>query len=304
MKKIALIVNKNWETEPILNAMTNPKIRPQALKFPTLINSPREDTQANCNPRAKWSLSISTKNYLEVSLWCIQDLMNPESNSSSSEEKHKVLPSIIKNYDPDLVIAVGTAGYPSDNSINGSVIIGSNFFIHDGHSGNSLSNLQDPDIGKLILSNINQDLFKIFNGEFKNSVESKFIKALRNPIEFPVCVASNVYTAISTINVTDYNEYNWVDQAAIEHYYNEIQDLKIKEKYPAKSSETTHGVIKLSTNKPIIFVSGITDRVGYFDTEVNDTQNYIASFNAGIVLGQMLVSIYDYIRTNNEFIKI
>ena len=27
MKKILVIINKNWETEPVLNALTNPKLR-------------------------------------------------------------------------------------------------------------------------------------------------------------------------------------------------------------------------------------------------------------------------------------
>ena len=39
MKKILVIINKNWETEPVLNALTNPKLRPAALPFPEVINS-------------------------------------------------------------------------------------------------------------------------------------------------------------------------------------------------------------------------------------------------------------------------
>ena len=40
MKKILVIINKNWETEPVLNALTNPKLRPAALSFPEVINTP------------------------------------------------------------------------------------------------------------------------------------------------------------------------------------------------------------------------------------------------------------------------
>lgn len=40
MKKILVIINKNWETEPVLNALTNPKLRPAALPFPEVINTP------------------------------------------------------------------------------------------------------------------------------------------------------------------------------------------------------------------------------------------------------------------------
>ena len=34
MKKILVIINKNWETEPVLNALTNPKLRPAVLSSP------------------------------------------------------------------------------------------------------------------------------------------------------------------------------------------------------------------------------------------------------------------------------
>ena len=34
MKKILVIINKNWETEPVLNALTNPKLRPAAKQNP------------------------------------------------------------------------------------------------------------------------------------------------------------------------------------------------------------------------------------------------------------------------------
>ena len=43
MKKILVIINKNWETEPVLNALTNPKLRPAALPFPEVINTPCDD---------------------------------------------------------------------------------------------------------------------------------------------------------------------------------------------------------------------------------------------------------------------
>lgn len=38
--------------------------------------------------------------------------------------------------------------------------------------------------------------------------------------------------------------------------------------FPIGSLETTHGVIRLSSDKPAIFVSAITDREGNFDMKV------------------------------------
>ena len=244
-------------------------------------------------PRAILNLNPGTAQELRIKVWCIQDLIPPES-SSSSEEKHGALVPVIKADNPELIIAVGTAGYPSATSFNGSVIIGANFFIHDGHPGNQWSNLKHPDIGKLQISNVNSELFGLVNREFRNSVEPKLISPPREPAEPPVCLASKAYTAISTINVTDYTEYNWVDDEAVTHFRKES-------KLPVSSLETTHGVIKLCSDRSIIFISAITDRIGYFDSEVNPTQNYVASFNAGIVLGQLLISLNEFYLTGKSF---
>jgi hypothetical protein len=304
MKTISIIVNKNWETEPLLNSLLNSELRPSKLPFPEILNSPKDGNNKMKIPRAVFKLTDGTVTTLEVKVWCIQDLMyinvphDPASqSSSSSEEKYRVLRPIILEDNPDLIIAFGTAGYPSTTSFNGSVVIGGNFFIHNGHPGNPKSDLQHNDIGKVLIANINSKIFDLVNKDFKNQVESKFIKTPRNPAKPAVCIASKVYSAISSINVTDYSKYNWVDHEGIEHF------KSIENKLPFNSIETTHGVIKLSSDKPIIFISAITDRLGYFDSEVNATQNYVPSFNAGIVTGQLLTSLNDFVIGGNEFKK-
>ncbi|MBI3234447.1 MAG: hypothetical protein HYZ42_10480, partial [Bacteroidetes bacterium] len=225
MKTISIIINKNWETEPFLNSLLNSELRPSKLPFPEILNSPKDGNNKMNVPRAVIKLTDGTAQTLEVKVWCIQDLMyfnippDPsKQSSSSSEEKYRVLPPIILADNPDLVIAVGTAGYPSITSYNGSVVIGGNFFIHNGHPGNPKSDLQSNDIGKVLQTNVNSKIFDLINKDFKNQVESQFIRTPRNPAEPAVCIASKVYTAISSINVTDYSEYNWVDHEAIEHF--------------------------------------------------------------------------------------
>jgi hypothetical protein len=302
MNKILILINKNWEAEPFLNALTNSEIRPLKLTFPQTINTPKDGNNKMDMPRAILNFSDNGATVLQFSVWCIQDLMylnippDPKiQSSSSSEEKYKVLFPLIQAENPDLVIAVGTAGYPSNTSFNGSVVIGGNFFVHNGHTNNPKSNLNHPDIGKILFSNVNDKLFDLINKEFKNLTEPKFIKTPRNPAQQSVCMASKVYTAISSINVTDYSEYNWVDLEAIEHY------KQTEKRLPYNSLETTHGVIKFSTAKPIIFVSGITDRSEYFHSEVTATQNYVSSFNTGIVLGQLFCSLNDFVSQGNRF---
>jgi hypothetical protein len=50
--------------------------------------------------------------------------------------------------------------------------------------------------------------------------------------------------------------------------------------------ETTHGVIRSCTEAPFAFLSGIVDRVGHFEDDVQplvDAQNFVGAHNAGIV---------------------
>lgn len=295
MKKIVVIINKNWETEPVLNALTNSEIRPKELPFPVWVNSPKDGKNRMNAPRVFLTLSNDKSVSAEITIWCIQDLMNTQKSSSSSEEKFNVLPQVIRNEKPDLIMAVGTAGYLSEQSYNGSVFIGSNFFLHDGHPDNNDSNLKNENVGKLLSSNVNNQLYDIFSQDFRDKVEKKFISVPNLPAQKMQCLASIFFAALSNINVTDYKEYRRVDNEGIKHFKDIVGNFDLC------SIETTHGVIKLCSEKPTIFISAITDRVGYFDSEVNALQNYVASFNAGIVIGQLLCSLNDYILKGNEF---
>ena len=301
MKTISFIVNKNWETEPFLNALTNPELKPSKLPFPDVLNSPKKGDNKMYTERAVFRLTDGTNPSLEVRVWCIQDLMyldeKPDpakQSSSSSEEKYKRLKTLFSDHKSDLVIAVGTAGYPSETSFNGSIVIGGNFFVHNGDANNDVSRLNVEGIGKMLPLNANKKIFDLVNKEFKGIVESKFLHTPRNPAQPAVCMASKVFTAVSSVNVTDYTKYNWVDHEAIEHY------KSIEGQLPFNSLETTHGVIRLAGDNPIIFMSAITDRLGYFDTEVNAVQNYVASFNAGIVAAQLIISLNEFVVAGNS----
>ena len=126
MKTVSVIVNKNWEAEPFLNAVVNSELN-SGLPFPDSLNSPQIKNYRSNKSRADFNLfvedfkrdengcfskddngeriKIKTQT-LKVSVWCIQDLMFPNvpsgqsldpktQSSSSSEEKYNVLPSLI-----------------------------------------------------------------------------------------------------------------------------------------------------------------------------------------------------------------
>ncbi|MFO7889748.1 MAG: hypothetical protein R6V04_05340 [bacterium] len=115
-----------------MNAMLSSELSPPGLPFPQVLNSPKSGNNKMDIPRAVFTLPEGNNPTLLVEVWCIQDLMYHDKkvdpskqSSSSSEEKFRILPHIMQSDNPDLVIAVGTAGYPSETSLNGSVVIGS-----------------------------------------------------------------------------------------------------------------------------------------------------------------------------------
>jgi hypothetical protein len=314
MKKVSIIVNKNWEAEPVLAAMCSSEFRPSMLPFPERLQSNRDGKyRAPDVPNPEYSVAtaravfrLHEKNdpqaavVLEATVWCIQDFMDPTKNSSSSEEKHRFLSTLISSAGPDLVIAVGTAGYMADISYAGCIVIGGRFFIHDGHprdDENEKSHMRSAEFDKLLPVTFNDEIFSLINPEFKSKVESRFLKVPTNPAVRSACLSSKYYTAIGTVNVTDYSEYVWKDSESIAAF------RKVEKRYPIGSLETTHGIIRLNSQAPTIFISAITDREGHFDLEVTPAQNYTASFNAGIVLGQLLCSLQEFVLAGKDFSK-
>jgi len=96
------------------------------------------------------------------------------------------------------------------------------------------------------------------------------------------------FVGLSSVNVTDSTQYAQADRATLEAFG------RTHCSYPVKSLETTHGLIRAQSNAPFLYISGITDRVGYFDTDVKPrsyAQNTASAHNAGIVLGELLTAL-------------
>jgi len=309
-KNITVIVNKSWETEPLLNAMTNQTLTTKnplvshLLPFPSEFNSPKnlKDTNADnrTSIRARFQLSNPDNDtILNIAVWCIEDLMDPTKSSSSSEEKYKVLPLALVD-SPDLVISVSTANCPYDDSMNdsmnGSVLIGAKSFLYNGCPGNKESNLNPDDINQLLPSNVNADMFALIDKTFNAVVTANFLTPPNSPANPFECKASNDLSVVSSINVTDYTMYTKVDEDA----RNEFNAVVGKD---PDTIETTHGVVKISTEVPIIFISPVTDRFGHFGDDVSSLQNYVAAFNGGVVLRELLWSLYTFVDNGNEFAK-
>jgi hypothetical protein len=87
------------------------------------------------------------------------------------------------------------------------------------------------------------------------------------------------------VNVTNYDDYAWADREAVEAM------RRVDSRNPVGSVETTHGLIRLQSSAPSLFISAITDREGRFNAEVGSrayAQNFACAHNAGVTLAWLL----------------
>lgn len=295
-KRIVVVVNKWWECDPVMFALTDDYVRPQGLSWPEILHYPCRKHTFFKEPRAVFNMEHTT-----AEIWCISDLLaqypDDACNQSSSQKKMIVLPGIF-SYSPqpaDLVIAVGTAAfYPDSISNNGSVVIGSKAFLHNGHPAgeNPCSNWQAGPFDKIIGSTLTEDDFSVLTdfSIFSPALPGYFlVEKIDSAVNLGI-YADYDYVACNSINVTDYTEYEQKDLETMNAYMERYPDRN------CRSLETTHGLIKIAagSNTPFMFVSGIVDRFGCFDFDVPDPpypQNTVGAHNAGVVIAYLLVNI-------------
>ena len=303
-KRIVVVANKWWECDPVLSALLNNNARPvQALGWPQWLQTVRaRPNQAHLPPEnpAPAPRAIFALSHTDVELWCVSDLLEhtPDQGryQSSSQQKALQLPKIFQSRPADLLISVGTAAFPdAGRTQNGNVTIGTRVFMHNGHPNgeNPDSNWQSGPFDKLIDGGLDEDSFRritAFDSSMKPTIADRFLVPPLNPADGSLlCDASSV--ALGTLNVTDPAEYDKADKATIAAYGQAANPAK------AVSLETTHGLIRVQSEAPFLFVSGIVNRVGFFAQEVaprSYSQNTAGANNAGVALGWLLARIDDY----------
>lgn len=315
LQRVLVVVNKWWEADAVLYALLSQECRSPALGVPSELAPQRPRPLAHpavqARPRGVWTLK-----HTRVELWCISDLLEdlPDvpANQSSTERKAERLPAVIAaGPPPALVIAVGTAGSPLPGRLNGAVALGTQVFTHDAHpdDSNPDSRWHDGPFDTLLASSLSQATFNVWasalNAQWSDIAKRYWVPPLGaaasgtyHQVQPPAAwsdaapgrlLADYHHIALGAVNVTDYAEYAWADTLAVQAY-------KQHGGQPAHavSLETTHGLIRVQTEAPFLFVSGITDRVGHFDEDVAPrayAQNAACAHNAGVVLGWLLPAI-------------
>lgn len=295
-KKVTVVVNKAWEYDPFFNAITHPVLRPADLPDPSVINTVKEPMIL---PRAEMHLK-----YIDVAFRCVQNMMDPNVNKSNSEAKMVYMPSFLESDNADLIISVSTAestpeiahklANDPEASINGSVIVGNRFFMSDQRAVEGPDPESRLDVVQYAnYSNDTSDDFYTFLNNSSKRIVNKFIPAKNAPAPEMFFRAAKDFASVGVVNIVHYENYPTADK-------NSLEDFRNSKCYGCPASlETTHGIVSMAANSnkgkhvPVIFVSPITDRYLHFDDDVDDTQNYIAAFNAGIAVGEILVMLND-----------
>jgi hypothetical protein len=293
MRRVLAIINKWWECDPAMMAMLNDNARPAGSPWPNLLQptrrrpDPRHLPPENPDPLPR--AVFPYRNY-SAEIWCISDLLEhlDPRFQSSSEQKAILLPKIFRKKPPaDLVIAVGTAATPYDNpNQNGNVVVGSKIFMHDAHPGgsNPLSKWHGP-FDRTIDSSIDPGFFEQLMRLDVATMTSRFLPVPLNSSSSPQLQEGFDNVGLATINVTDYSEYDAMDPLTLQSF------IACGSEGRAASLETTHGIIRVQSDSPFLFVSGITDRLGRFDQDVaprSYSQDTAAAHNAGLVVSWLL----------------
>ncbi len=297
MKHITVVANKRWEADALVGVLASREARPSYLRSPQLVNQP-PDTTDNLyapidSPRALIMVSDSDGNQsCEVSVWCIEDMMLPDSHKSSTEKKWPILKNQIMSVTRDLVVAFGTAAHPDHRSHNGCVVLGNNIFIYNPYPNgeNKDSKWNHAKTEQLVRSGASDKFFDKITPQLRVEIEKRFINPPNNPATDLLVLHSQELLSVGVVNITDYSDYAWADHRTIER----ARAANITA--PIGSMETTHGIIRLASDSPFLFISGIADRVGFFDVEVNPrtyAQNFTAAHNAGVALAWLIPVLTD-----------
>lgn len=295
LRRVLVIANKSWEADPLVSVCMNPKLRPAAVLdnwssgaaglFSTPGNGARP---AGTEPTPRCVCETAGA---AIEIWCIEDWMGAGNHSSSKVKITSALPGIFAGKPPDFVVAFGTASFPASATANGCVVVGSSVYLFNPYRGvppdqhNPANDWDDPDkVGHLIPSSVVPVIFQDFaiNPDlFRLPIDGRLSPAPVNSAVPPVLLAAANYVAVSELNITNYDDYAWTDPLAVGRT---VQD---NPHAPVGSIETTHGLIRIMSEAPFIFVSGITDRLGSFNQDLAPravAQNFLAAHNAGIGL--------------------
>jgi len=296
-KRVMLIANKWWEADPLCWVLFHDKARPNVFFDYEVHNYPVQrvpNQTKEPRPRDPAAIPRFTFNCLDatVEVWCLEELMNPAENPSSAAEKARVLPaSIASGPTPDLVIAFGTAGSRGGLQINGCVVVGRRVYIHDAYKAEAdrTGMWTPPQENTVIESDLPVSVMQAISSESRHAAQARFFQPPIAPAEPLLVLAGNGFVSVGHVNCINYDDYAWSPIHAVESFNENASGVG-----ELGSVESTHGLIRLVSAAPFLYVSGIAATVGLFNYHVTPrvyAQNTAAAHNAAIALAWLLPDV-------------
>jgi hypothetical protein len=190
---------------------------------------------------------------------------------------------------PVLLLSIGTATTPiASENLNGSVVVGTAVFAHDGDPANPDSRWAWT-FDALVPSSLPREAFAAMTA-VSAPVLPRLLPTPRTPGSQRALLAQYDLVSLGDVNVTDYAKYPTADSATLKAFGDANTGA------PLGSLETTHAVIRATLGSSFLYISGIVNRFGRFDEDVggpgfNSAQNFVGAYNAGVALAWMLPMI-------------
>lgn len=290
---IWVLANKQFEVEGVVEGLHAINFFPESL------------VESHEPPKEFSRMSMARERYsfdrFDVAVRCIEHLMLPtdkqipETSSSHSENKSKILPLYIKKESPCFIISVSTGEstpmiQPRDNEgINGAVVVGGCCFSYDGRANDPTSPSR-LSLKGVMRNNVDSGIYNLFTERLKQSAINFFKTVYNYPANPGKILVKPNYINSAVLNVVNYTAYDTADPDAYDAC---ISACKKTDLIPS-TIETTHSVVKMCANKyniPTLIVTPITDRFKHFKDDDRNGQNKIASFNAGVTVGALIREI-------------
>ena len=283
---IVVIANKWWEAAPLVEVLRHSAATPPSFTQLACFAPGSLATPQSCDPTPLPWLRFRVGS-VEVDVWCLQALMDPRVNGSLTSEKARVLPRVFEwETRAKLVIAFGTAADPQQSKRNGTTAVGSSVFVHNPYAGKpEPADQWNPPHPDTVVESPAAALIADAGTGWHAQVTTRTLVPPNDGAPRPDVVVDPAQVSVGVVNVTDYKDYDWTDQEALDRF------AAVAPGAPAGSLETTHGVIRAASDVPFLYVSGYTNGVGLYQqqTAANPySQNFVAAHNAGVSLAWLL----------------
>lgn len=273
-------------------------------------------------PSCVYELESDTQTH-SIREYCINYLFPEGKSSSNSQNKCALLTTLLKmciddEWTPDWIISVSTSescpevqNLKGNTSVNGCVFMGSQFFAKDCREYDkdpvelSPLTIAEPFMGSGSI--IDEKKFSDFILMNQSQIIDGMHSVKNAPAENLFCDANPNNISLGVINITNYNNYKEADPATHDEFKKFVGSSLIPE-----GLETTHAVVEMATQiigtkyhkkMPVLFVSPIVDRYRQFDFDVDGNwgeQNRLGSYNAGVVVANMLELIRNDLPITND----